>query len=363
MLILLLLQGCWPGDALRSTLDFSAVAYTNDALDAERGEVVVSLFETALACPSGGDTRFAAVYPRDLVGPAPVAIVFHSGAFDYLIDGDVAGAHYYSPSRLERGWAVSQVWDTLGLSPSPSPANLGTLPAALANAGIVQLYPANCWGDLWHNEQGLQDNDYSAESFSRNGRTIAGWMTQILTDPAFAEAREFQIPVELDPSTLFLVGLGDGGRAIPEILLREGTPPITGILLDSVPDDLTAYIDPASAFNDIEHGLLRIFTEDRIGQVQDFSLLSLDSRDLLPARVGLIWSDGDPQIPLDSIQPTAQRLSQRPGAWVHNTRLPLHTTLNRDLDLANDAVQYLLTGTLPADTDTDDPVDTGDTGR
>ena len=356
-LLPMMLLACWPDDETLSSLDFSEIAYQNEHLTPDR-EVVVSFFDTELACPDGGNTRFAAVYPTDLTEAAPVAIVFHDGAFDYLIDGDVAGAHYYSPGRLERGWAVSAVWATLGLDPVPAASDLGTLPAALANAGIVQLYPANCWGDLWHNEQGLQDNDYSLESFSRNGRTIASWMTQILVDPAAAESRGVQIPVALDTSTLFLVGLGDGGRAVTELLLRDGTPPITGILVDSVPDDLTAYIAPADTFNEIEAGLLRIFTEAGLPDVQDSSLLELDRRDLLPARVGFIWSDGDPRLPLDSIRPTAERLSQRPGAWVLNQRLPQHTSLNRDLSLATAAVDYLLTGTIP-DTIPDTTADTG----
>ena len=69
--------------------------------------------------------------------------------------------------------------ETLGLQiddQDPGENNLGTLPAALANRGVVQFIPGNCWGDMWHNEEGVVVNDLELDGFNRNGRTIANWM-------------------------------------------------------------------------------------------------------------------------------------------------------------------------------------------
>jgi len=362
VLLLTLLVGCWPNDADRASLDFTQLPYDNEYLT--DATATVTFFDTDLPCPTGEGTRFAAVYPDASDGPAPVAIVLHSGAFDYLIEGSLDGAHYYNPPRLDRGWAVSKVWETLGLSLDEidaSEENLGTLPAALAEAGFVQLYPANCWGDLWHNEQGVQDNDYEQESFSRNGRTIAGWMTQLVTDEAFASDRGFSVPVELDPSQIFLIGLGEGGRGVTELLLRGQTPDIAGVLLDSVPDDLAPYVDPLTTFSDIEVGLERIYGAKNLANISDWSMRALiEGGAALPPRVGLVWSDGDPRLPLDTIAPTADAISQLPGAWVSNQRSTGHIFLNADPELAAAAVSYLLTGDISADeADTDETDDTG----
>ena len=363
MLLLTALMGCWPDDSTRSSLDFTELPYDNGYLSTN---ATVTFFDTTLPCPGGEGTRFAAVYPSDVTGPAPVAIVLHSGAFDYLLANDLDGIHYYNPGRLDRGWAVSKVWETLGLSLNKidaSEENLGTLPAALANAGFVQLFPANCWGDLWHNEQGIQDNDYAKEAFSRNGRTVAGWMTEIVSDEAIASSRNFSVPVQLDPELIFLIGLGEGGRGVVELLMRDNTPPIAGVLLDSSPDDLTPYIAPLNTFQDVEEGISRIFGEKDLARIQDWSLKSMiDANTPLPPRVGLVWSDGDPRIPLDAIQPTALAVEQLDGAWVQNMRSSGHVFLNSNPDLAAAAVEYLLTGTIPAGDFTGEETESADTG-
>ena len=349
-MLFLLLTGCWQTFSDLPTLDFSEVPYSNDLLTAD---AVISVFDTELDCPDGQGTRFAAVYREDLSGPAPVAIVMHSGAFDYLLEGTLDGAHYQTPGRLNRGWAVSKIWETLGLSLSPvdaSEVNLGALPAALTNAGFVQLYPGNCWGDLWHNEEGSQDNNYALESaLSRNGRTIAGWMVQSVVDASFAEARGFSIPVALDANSLYLIGMGEGGRGVVELLMRDNTPPVQGILVDSSPDDLSPYIDNPGAFEDQEAGLERIFGTKELAYITDWSLLSLASQNALPERVGFLYSDADPRVPLESTASTAAALAELPGVWVSNRESAAHVFLNRDMALAEAAVEYLLTGTIPPD--------------
>ncbi|MFT5682360.1 MAG: hypothetical protein ACI8RZ_003278 [Myxococcota bacterium] len=345
----MLLTGCWQSFSDLPTLDFSEVPYSNPLMASD--SAVISVFDTELNCPDGQGTRFAAVYPEDLQGQAPVAIVMHSGVFDYLLEGTLDGDHYQTPSRLERGWAVSKIWETFGLSLSPvdaSEVNLGALPAALADAGFVQLYPGNCWGDLWHNEEGIQDNDYSLESaLARNGRTIASWMVQSIVDPAFAEARGFSIPVSVDPNSIYLIGLGEGGRGVVELLMRDNTPPISGILIDSSPDDLTPFVSDPSTFAAQEIGIERIFGTDNLDNISDWSLLALAGQGALPDRVGFIYSDADPRVPVASTTSTAEVIANLPGAWVDNRGESAHVFLNRDIELAQAAVEYLLTGVVP----------------
>ncbi len=345
----MLLTGCWQSFSDLPTLDFSEVPYSNPLMATE--SAVISVFDTALDCPDGQGTRFAAVYPAGLEGQAPVAIVMHSGAFDYLLEGTLDGDHYQTPGRLNRGWAVSKIWETFGLSLNPvdaSEVNLGALPTALTDAGFVQLYPGNCWGDLWHNEEGSQDNDYSLESaLSRNGRTIAGWMVQSIVDASFAEARGFSVPVAINPSAIYLIGLGDGGRGVVELLMRDNTPPIAGILVDSSPDILSPYINSAEAFADQEAGLERIFGADNLDNITDWSLLALAGQGALPDRVGFIYSDSDPRIPVASTASTAEVLRAIPGTWVDNRSASAHVFLNSDIELAQAAVDYLLTGAVP----------------
>lgn len=345
----MLLTGCWQSFSDLPTLDFSEVPYSNPLMASE--SAVISVFDTVLDCPDGQGTRFAAVYPADFDGQAPVAIVMHSGVFDYLLEGTLDGIHYQNPSRLDRGWAVSKIWETLGLSLSsvdPSEVNLGALPAALTDAGFVQLYPGNCWGDLWHNEEGAQDNDYSLESaLARNGRTIAGWMVQSIVDPAFAEARGFSIPVAINPNEIYLIGMGEGGRGVVELLLRDNTPPVAGILIDSSPDDLTPFISDPGTFVDQQKGIERIFGTDNLDNITDWSLLALAGQGSLPDRVGFIYSDSDPRVPVDTVAMTAEVLRQLPGTWVDNRNESAHVFLNSDIELAQAAVDYLLTGVVP----------------
>ena len=66
------------------------------------------------------------------------------------VDDPLQGYHYYLESRLTQAWSVNKVWETIGVFPGlidASEHNLGTLSAALTNAGVAQIYPANCFGD------------------------------------------------------------------------------------------------------------------------------------------------------------------------------------------------------------------------
>ncbi|MEL6345511.1 MAG: hypothetical protein AAFV53_20550 [Myxococcota bacterium] len=350
MLLWTLLVGCWPNDGERASLDFSAIPYDNaDVVDSG---ALISFFDGDRLCPDGERNRTIALFRDDLPDPAPVAIIYHAGAFDFIFDelGDLNDPSFYNPGRLNRGWAVGKAWETLGLNlniPDAAEENEGALAAALLNAGVAQIYPTNCWGDFWHNDPEIRPNDLDVEVFERSGFTVANDALRLVTDEAFANEQDFQIPVELDQSQIYLIGLGSGSRAVTEILLTTAAADVAGVLVDSPPDLLSAYIDPLDPFDEEEEGLRRIYGELALPSIDDQSLQTLAGDDALPARVGMIWSDADPRLPQGSVAPTAETLAGLPGAWVYNQRRPVHVSVNGDLELATGAVEYLLTGTIP----------------
>lgn len=344
--LLLLLIGCSKPFADLPQLSFEEIPYDNPMMEAT--DAVITAFDTQLTCPDGTDARLFALYRNDVTEMSPVAIVLHSGAFDYT---DIDGVGYHNESRLQRSWAITKVWETLGLSTTAVDLfedHQGALSAALTDAGFIQLYPGNCWGDLWHNEQGYQDNDTSLEGFSRNGRTFAYWMLRLITDPSFAESQNFQLPVTWDSESISLIGLGNGGRGVAEMLNHDSAPAIQGIIVDSSPDLLTPYLDDADAFPDEVEGLQRIFGEKGLDAIDDWSLHTLNESGGLPEKVGFIWSDGNPRLPVDSMSHTAAALSETDTFWVTNQTSTQHIHLGTDLDMAQAAVEYLLTGTIPA---------------
>lgn len=355
--IMLTLLGCWSNywwkdyDEM-NPLDPSRVPYQVDGLEAT--DALVTSFDAGMDCPDGSAATFFAVYRQQQSGPSPVALVFHSGAFDYVLDPDedqpLAGEHYYLDSRLTRSWAVSKIWETLGMlyprTLDDSELNLGALPAALTDAGVVQLYPGNCWGDLWHNEPGVVDND-GAEGFSRAGRQMALNMIEIMLDASAAQKVGFNLPVTLDTSQILLIGLGDGGRAVTEVLLSGEAPPVAGVLLDHSPDYLDAYTEQADVFAEEIEGLTRIFGETQVQDLSAFSLAAIDPEDR-PDRLAYLWSSQDPRIPADAAGVSAAVLEADGTGWVHDTGARAHVATNGDLSTATAVVDYLLTGQTPA---------------
>ena len=351
-LLLLTLTGCWkPYDTLVE-LDFAEVPYEIDALQAT--DAIITGFESDLVCPDGSPARIFAVYRTGLTEAAPIAIVFHSGAFDYVLDPDadhpLYGEHYYLESRLERGWSVSKVWETTGMlyprEVDAGEVNLGTLGAALADAGFVQIYPGNCWGDLWQNEEGVYDNDAEEEGFVRHGRDIAWQSVRILVEANYASGIGFELPVSLDKSEMYLIGLGDGGRAVTGLLGRSEMPTPAGVLLDSVPDTLSAYTDNPAVYGDEITGLARIFGENDLATIDDWSLAALDPDDL-PENTAYLWSDIDPRLPAGAGAPGAAALEAAGIGWAYNTGANAHVHSNSDLELSNAVIEYLRSGVAP----------------
>jgi len=345
------LAGCWKPYGDLTSLDFTAIAYENEYLVAS--DVVISSFDTKLICPDGEKARFYAVYREHQTENAPVAIVLHAGAFDFVHDtastSTYSGDNYRSDSRLNRNWAVSKIWETLGINPNPVDAaesNLGTLPAALADNNMVQLYPGNCWGDLWHNQADMYNNDVSIDGFSREGRTLANTMVQIIIEQSYAGELEFSVPVNLDRTQIYLIGLGEGGRGVAEIL-EENAILIQGVFLDSSPENLLPFVQDPDVYEEEVTGLERIFFEEDLDDIDQWSIDSIEAIDKLPERVGFFWSDADPRQPSETMAETAEILSDVEGAFVWNSGQAGHIFLNGDQSLARHAVDYLLTGEIP----------------
>ena len=363
-LLSLLLAGCFnlPTDATQ--LDTTTIPFDNDYVTEEGG--VIREYTTDLLCPDQSAARFHIVYKPDTITPAPVAVVMHSGAFDYEMepgdDGPLSGPHYHANSRLTSDFAIGKVWETLGLQINdldPAEANKGTLPAALANRGFLQILPGNCWGDLWHNEEGVQYNDVTRDGFDRNGRTFAWWMVRLASDPAFAATRGIEFPVPIDSAQLYLFGLGDGGRGVLEMLNHESAPDITGALVDSSPDNLAAYTQYPDVFKDKIEGISRIFGAESLETIENYSF---NTSTRLPERMVYLWSSGDPQLPSAAAKPAATALNGQVGVKVMELSTQDHVLSNSDIDLANEVLDYLVPSSEPSEAEPEDGEEADDTG-
>jgi hypothetical protein len=350
-------SGCWRQHD--TAVDYSLVPLEN--ANAPAGSIWVRAYDTNLACPDGEYASFYAVWDELAPEPAPVAIVFHSGAFDYVsnpaAEDPTIGTHYATVNRLSAAWAKERVFFTLGMwSPDDEKTeqSTGAIATALAQSGALAIYPANCWGDLWHNEKITNKNDYRTDGFYREGLTFAWWMTQLIVNQAFASAQDFTPPVRVDGSKLYLFGLGDGGRAVGEVLLRATSiqssdvkPVFGGVFVDSSPDDLSYYLINTQYTQQIR-GLQRIFYEDS-EPYGHYSLLNYlggtplkggrgsTGSYVVPSQMDIIWSSQDSIVADDMIEPMATRASAL-GGKVTDTQLSGHVFSSSSITIANDVV-------------------------
>ncbi|MEZ4319492.1 MAG: hypothetical protein R3F61_18395 [Myxococcota bacterium] len=334
-----LLTGCWKLERTEipeGLVEFAPAAPTG----AE--DWTVTAIDMDLECPDGQNTRFYVVSPAEPTGPMPAAVVYHSGSFDFVaapIAGNpTAGQHLQDPTRLEAPWGIRMAFATLGMYPAPlsGEAHDGTLPAALADEGIAMILPVNCWGDWWHNEPGAADNDFEAEFFTRQGRVTAEWGFRLLADPAFGPALGAELPFEPDPDALYAVGLGEGARAVGELLAidddGDGTADYQprAIAVDSLVDDISLLPEaqPASAA-----GIQRIFRGD-------FERGGLSTLSDLPPTV-FVYSPVDAVIPDGANTDILDRLDADDMHLVIEGTAALHVLSNADVQIADQVAQFL----------------------
>ncbi len=343
--------------------EVTTLAFENDYT--ENTDIVIQPYQYEnLDCPDDQPATFYTVYREGLTTAAPVVIFFHSGAFDYIVsprsDDPLYGDHYQDESRLGGEWANQKIFETLGLLPGDgTEENLGTLPAALADAGAFTLYPSNCWGDLWHNEVGYAVNDPN-EGFARNGRYLA-WVMSAIASPDAETAVHWQgelgladLPIAIDYTSISLVGLGEGGRAIPELLRRSQTvnttspssaalPVIRGILVDSAMDDLAPIVATPTSFPDLYTGLERIYSVDIDSDIGQYSLGRWFTERAPTYPVHMAWSGADPQVPNDTLDAYFAAEAANPTLLTSKDYgLPAHVFLNSNETDAKVAVSLML---------------------
>ena len=88
LMSLLMLSACWKLD--NPVVDTGRVAFSPVVGGPDNW--FVESFDMSLTCPDGSAARFWLVYPEQAdyrahpsVGSIPTAVVFHSGAFDWVI--------------------------------------------------------------------------------------------------------------------------------------------------------------------------------------------------------------------------------------------------------------------------------------
>ena len=345
---LLFISGCWnidPAELPANVVDFEPELPSD--LDWQ-----VTSYELGLTCPDGEQARYYFVGPKTIPeDPMPAAVIYHSGSFDYVFspsrEEPLAGAHYQTvESRLTQSWAIRRVFVMLGMFPEDDPYeyHVGSLPLTLAEFGVPSLIPVNCWGDLWHNRAAIAENSFTDDRFFRNGRVSAEWGYRALADVEFATEQGIDIPVLVDPERIYAFGLGEGGRAVNELLAADSngdgildhSP--AGVLVDSSPDDLRAYYTDPLLYSNIISGLNRIFPGGSDATVST----SLGFVPQLPPRVAYIYSANDSRLPATIHDAAVARLNGA-GMYTRDVAVPRHILTNADdLTLTREAVAYVL---------------------
>lgn len=339
--------GCFRGEL--PTLPRGAVEFTPEG----GGPTGFTVHTTTvgLTCPDGELAKLLVVRSDEAPeGPVPVAVVFHSAAFDYVLAPDpeepLSGLHHAAPGRLDAVFALRHAHATLGMFPDLVEGELhtGSLVTAWLEAGVPVVLPTNCWGDLWGARTGGSSSDFSADFFRREGQTAAEWTVAALRDGRFADRIGASIPFVADPDRIYAVGLGAGGRAVMEVLAidrdedGESDLPFAGILLDSSPDDLRAWVDDPGHDLARARGIARIFPDGNVARGSVWGASSL------PERIVYLYSSLDPHWPATVHDAAVGRLRTDPVAMVLDLVTESHVVSNgaASSDVVREAIDHLL---------------------
>jgi hypothetical protein len=182
------------------------------------------------------------------------------------------------------------------------------------------------------------------------------------------------LPIALDASGVYIVGLGEGGRAAGELRIRDllndvpnqDATPIKGMVVDSTMDVLTRLVRDDATFHDINDGLARIYPDhidddgdgiiegdistdgsnsrdDIVTNLYAYSLWHATAQGGLNFPLGFWYSSADPLLPIESVQDLiALQPEHSDFLTTVDYATSAHTILNSDEDAADQAVRILL---------------------
>lgn len=325
-----LLTACWTTELPElpsETLDFAPAAAS-----APEGWAVDSWTQGDMVCPDGAPATFWLVHPRTSETALPMAVIFHDHALDYPADpARPSVSAFRSTSALSHDSATRAVFELLGMGLG---GGSGELVSALTNAGYQVILPMNCWGDVYADSIDARTNDPTADGFTRRGFESAqfGWF--MASDNAWATINRVDLPVEVDYAGAVVIGIGDGARAIGELLADEE--PLTTAILEAPLDDVAPFYDEPDQYPDEYAALQRIFAD-----ADDAATGSLAAAPLLPARTAYLYSRLDPSLPAATHDGALERLNGEDSAWVYETGATTHAPLASDATLAAEVVSWL----------------------
>ncbi|TNE92560.1 MAG: hypothetical protein EP330_01045 [Deltaproteobacteria bacterium] len=340
--MLALATGCWNGEP--SSLETGETDFAPGAGEIANWRVQTQEMD-GLTCPDGSAAKVYIVFSTENATAQPAAVVLHSGALDWVLEPDatdpLAGDHFNDPNRLTLDFGAGKAFATLGMYPDAdaNEASNGAMALALAERGVTLVVPTNCWGDMWRNQAGGRDNDTTTDGFVRSGGEAAAWAWSLISEPGFPSANRITLPVEIDTTALFLVGLGEGGRGVTE-LLADGAVP-TGAMVDSVADDLGPYYADTELYADIVVGLDRIFPD---GQASVAAGSLGDDATPIPPRMAYVYSSLDGNLPASTHDAAIARLEADTtnAVLIQDTLGATHVATASDSAVAGLVADFLL---------------------
>lgn len=322
--------------------DLARAPFANEWVDRGDAEFEVLLAD-GYTCPDGLDARLYLVEPStpaSATEPRPLALLLHGRNLDQPL---ATGEFPFGEDRLSAEWAALQVESMLGMESALGPAaqGEGAWVAALLEAGFAVVAPGDCWGDLWH---GRGDNPYE-ERFLRYGAWLA-------SEAIATAARRPEISAE----TLVVVGLGEGGRGLTELIL-DGVQ-VDGAVVDSSPDWLSPWIAQPTLHQEEIEALFAIYDGELTGITEPAAKLNalrvLLERDSLVnavqnlgfrAPIVYAWSSLDERIDTELAQPAADVIAVNYpplDATVLDWAVPGHAPSNRDPEQARLRLEWLM---------------------
>lgn len=322
-------SACWTTEL--PELEANILPFSPKGAEAPEGWVVQAWPQGDQTCPGGDAARFWLVYPQDGVGPLPMAVVFHDDVADIAASGDPENSVLRDTSALTAEHATRSVFRLLGMGTEDG---TGALVAALARSGHMIVLPSNCWGDLYANSIDDRTNDQAEEGFARRGFDAAEFGWRMVSDDAWATINRVALPVTPDYENPVAIGIGQGGRAIGELLNDELV--MQTVVLNGPLDDVGPIYDNPDSFPELSAVLDRVFADEL-----DANRASFGNVPELPGRTAYLYSRLDPELPAMTHDAALSRLAGVDSAWVLETGSTTHAPLADDAELAARVITWI----------------------